>query len=469
MFPSLWQRFVNRASPAARQAGRRSRLRCEELEGRLQPAAFVFSTGTPDGKMATLTEPANAHNSQVEYESADDFVLNTETKLQSATFTGLLTGGATPKDVKNLVVEIYRVFPNDSDVGRTSGPPTFSTPQVPTRVNSPSDVALDSFNSAAGELTFASSMLSANFTTQASVSSADKIAVNSGGNGAATGQEVQFSVTFKVPFDLPAGHYFFVPQVGLARTAPAGSDFLWLSAPKPIVPPGTPFPPGATDLQSWMRDDPPLAPDWLRIGTDIIGGAPAPTFNATFSLAGKTVPPKITSLSQSSVTEGSPDLTITINGSNFTSLSTGQANGQQLTTTFVNPNQIQVTLPAALLADEGTFNISVTDTQSGSSNAVKFTVLDSIPVLTAAVTQGTTFQNFTVSGQVTDQASEDHRVRINWGDGTKTVLDLGVSTSAPFTATHNFAAGHLHHDTIVVTAFDDEGVASAPQSFDVIV
>ena len=26
----------------------------------------------------------------------------------------------------------YRVFPNDSDVGRTSGPPTFSTPQVPT-------------------------------------------------------------------------------------------------------------------------------------------------------------------------------------------------------------------------------------------------------------------------------------------------------------------------------------------------
>jgi hypothetical protein len=35
-----------------------------------------------------------------------------------------------------------------------------------------------------------------------------------------------------------------------------------------------------------MRDDPPLAPDWLRIGTDIIGGT---TFNATFELSGQTV------------------------------------------------------------------------------------------------------------------------------------------------------------------------------------
>jgi hypothetical protein len=29
---------------------------------------------------------------------------------------------------------------------------------------------------------------------------------------------------------------------------------------------------------------------WLRIGTDIDGGATAPTFNMTFSLAGETVP-----------------------------------------------------------------------------------------------------------------------------------------------------------------------------------
>jgi hypothetical protein len=29
-----------------------------------------------------------------------------------------------------------------------------------------------------------------------------------------------------------------------------------------------------------------LQPDWLRVGTDIVGGTPAPTFNAAFTLAG---------------------------------------------------------------------------------------------------------------------------------------------------------------------------------------
>ena len=62
-----------------------------------------------------------------------------------------------------------------------------------------------------------------------------------------------------------------------------------ISAPKPIVPPGTQFPPGFTDLQEWIRNA-NLDPDWLRVGTDIVGGNPAPQFNATFSLDGETVP-----------------------------------------------------------------------------------------------------------------------------------------------------------------------------------
>jgi hypothetical protein len=438
------------------------------LEARLQPAVFLFSTGLPDAKVATITEPANAHNAQVEYESADDFALTTETKIQHASFTGLLTGGATPKDVSNVVVEIYRVFPNDSDVGRTSGPPTFSTDRVPTRVNSPSDVALDARDSADRELKFQTRLLSRSFTAQASVSSADKISVNSKGNGAVTGQEVQFDVSFKDPFDLPAGHYFFVPQVGLSDKAPADADFLWLSAPKPITPPGTPFPPGVTDLQSWMRDDPPLAPDWLRIGTDIIGGT---TFNASFSLSGETVPPHITSLSQTSAAEGGADLTLTIHGSNFTDQSMVLIDGlQPLTTKFVNSNQLQAVIPAAFLSEEGHFKLSVLDGDNDFSNSVRFTVKDSVPVLTASAEQGLTFQEITLSGEVTDQASESHSVRINWGDGTVQVLDLGVNAGAPFTATHTFnQTGHVHHDTIVVTALDDEGVASAPLKFDVIV
>jgi hypothetical protein len=63
----------------------------------------------------------------------------------------------------------------------------------------------------------------------------------------------------------------------------SSGDFLWLSAPRPIVAPGTPFVTG-TDLQSWIRND-ALAPDWLRVGSDITHQGP---FNAAFSLLGET-------------------------------------------------------------------------------------------------------------------------------------------------------------------------------------
>ena len=107
---------------------------------------------------------------------------------------------------------------------------------------------------------------------------------HTGGDGPVTGQEVRFTVNFTTPFNLPADHYFFVPQVQLDT-----GNFLWLSAPRPIVAPGTPFPSGVTVLQAWARDE-FLDPDWLRIGSDIVGGTPAPTFNLAFSLEGDPTP-----------------------------------------------------------------------------------------------------------------------------------------------------------------------------------
>jgi hypothetical protein len=249
------------------------------------PAAadvFFFSTGDPDGKIATASRPSSP--GKFEIESADDFILTGETAITSSTFTGLIPLNSSLSNIQDVRVEIYRVFPQDSNVGRTSGPPTFSTSQVPTRVNSPSDVALADRNSASGDLIFTPGVESPNFTVANSVKPGGIHPlpnVFTGGNGPVTGEEVQFNVIFTTPFTLPAGHYFFVPQVQLAS-----GDFFWLSAPRPIVPPGTPFPPGFTDLQSWTRDQ-FLDPDWLRIGTDITGQGP---FNAAFSLAGTAVP-----------------------------------------------------------------------------------------------------------------------------------------------------------------------------------
>ena len=250
---------------------------------------FVFSTGNPDGRMATAVRPDSP--GKFEIEAGDDFVLTQQTLITGAAFTGLIPQGASTSNISNVVVEIYRVFPADSDVGRTSGPPTFSTANVPTRVNSPSDVALDERKSSEGSLNFIPVVLQATFTANNSVQPGGihpKPGQTTGGDGSVTGQETVISVKFTTPFDLAAGQYFFVPQVEMTT---ANDDFLWLSAPRP----GTPFPPGFTDLQSWTRDDSKggIEPDWLRVGTDIVGGDTPPTFNASFVLNGVSVPGSI--------------------------------------------------------------------------------------------------------------------------------------------------------------------------------
>ena len=75
----------------------------------LLPAVYTFSTGSPDGSMATASRPEST--GKFEIETGDDFTLTTTTSINSATFTGLLTGDGS---VSNVRVEIYRVFPFDS-------------------------------------------------------------------------------------------------------------------------------------------------------------------------------------------------------------------------------------------------------------------------------------------------------------------------------------------------------------------
>jgi hypothetical protein len=274
MFP-----FMRRNATKSRHGKASSaRLRIEQLEERAVPTAFAFSTGLPDGRMATASRPALAGHAEIE--SADDFILSSETVLTQATFTGLLPKNFSPSDVRDVRVEIYRVFPFDSNTTRT--------PHVPTRVNSPSDVEFTDRDTASGNLRFSLDFLNPNFTAANSVINGIHAAPfqTTHGEGAVTGKEVRFDVTFSTPFDLPAGHYFIVPQVGLQR-----GNFLWLSAPSKQF---------SGDLQEWIRND-ALQPDWLRVGTDIVGGATPPTFDASFSLAGHTVTPTFT------FSTGSPD------------------------------------------------------------------------------------------------------------------------------------------------------------------
>ncbi len=233
------------------------------LGATVSAAPFSFSTGDPDGRLGAATRPES--RGKIEIEAADDFILPSETCIDQATFTGLLFHGGRG-EIRDVVVEIYRVFPKDSDPTRTI--------HVPTRANSPSDVAFEERSSADGTLQSTATVIKAHF--QATNSVIDGIHPlpdqHTGGEGPVAGQEVQFDVVFDPPLDLPADHYFFVPQVELQGR---GGNFLWLSAPHPQF---------SGDLQMWIRNA-DLDPDWLRVGTDIVGGT---TFNGSFSLSGAT-------------------------------------------------------------------------------------------------------------------------------------------------------------------------------------
>lgn len=234
----------------------------------------VFSSGSPDGLIATASRPASA--GKMEIETADDFFLTQTTSITGGSFTGLVPNGST---VEGVTIEFYHLFPVDS--GPFDG-------NVLTRVNSPSDVEFDSRSTTSSNLSFSTKVLSPTFTAANSVVNGIHPMPNqfTGGEGSVTGQEMEFDFTID-PETLAAGHFFFVPQVELST-----GDFLWLSAPKPIVAPGTPFPAGVTDLQTWIRNE-ALTPDWSRVGTDITHQGP---FNASFSLSGTAVPEPCTLL-----------------------------------------------------------------------------------------------------------------------------------------------------------------------------
>ena len=249
------------------------------LASRLTPAivpaanatvpTVAFTTGAPDGRMGMASRPGNG--GQVEIEAADDFTLPTDFDITSAIFTGLMPAAMPLNSVQDVSVEVYHIFPTDS-INPPSG-------NVPTRASSPADVEFDSRDSASTSLTFAASVIASSFPVENTVVNGihPKPNQTTGGDGSASGEEVQFNVTFSPALSLPAGHYFVVPQVQLSS-----GDFLWLSAAGPTV---------AADFQAWIRNA-YLDPDWLRVGTDIVSfGSPPPKFNGSFSLSGSAPTP----------------------------------------------------------------------------------------------------------------------------------------------------------------------------------
>jgi len=127
------------------------------IAARINGQTFTHSNDFPNDLIGTASRQDSA--GKIEIESADDFLITSNpTRITDVTFTGLIPANATINDVR---VEIYRVFPNDSN--------TVRTPNVVTRINSPSDVAFADRSSNDGNLSFSTSVLSASFTALNSV------------------------------------------------------------------------------------------------------------------------------------------------------------------------------------------------------------------------------------------------------------------------------------------------------------
>jgi hypothetical protein len=114
------------------------------------PVPFFSSTGNPDGLMAM-----GAHGPNSQIEAADDFVTTAPTTITGATFTGLITSGVPLSNIGEVNIDLYHVFPIDSDTSRT--------PNVLSRVNSPADTEFDGRNSTTGTLVFTPGLLNPSF------------------------------------------------------------------------------------------------------------------------------------------------------------------------------------------------------------------------------------------------------------------------------------------------------------------
>jgi len=87
------------------------------------------------------------------------------------------------------------------------------------------------------------------------------------------------------------------------------------------------------------------------------------TAKSTPPVAGTT--PAIAQLSPNSATAGAAGFTMTINGSNFATKATVNWNGTAQTTTYITGSQLTIPISAAMIANAGSIQVTVTNPATG--------------------------------------------------------------------------------------------------------
>ncbi|CAN5739870.1 hypothetical protein BH11MYX4_BH11MYX4_28010 [soil metagenome] len=101
------------------------------------------------------------------------------------------------------------------------------------------------------------------------------------------------------------------------------------------------------------------------ISVRVVNSAPGGGTSAALAFTVNNGLPTIVALNPSSVTAGSPDRTITINGNGFVPTSTASSNGMLVMTTYVNGNTLTALVPSGQLVNAGVVAITVTNPAPG--------------------------------------------------------------------------------------------------------
>jgi hypothetical protein len=178
--------------------------------------------------------------------------------------------------------------------------------------------------------------------------------------------------------------------------------------------------------------------------------------------------PAINGLSQSSAVEGSGSVVLTLTGTGFVSSSVVQWNGQTLSTSFISAMQVQATVPAVDLAEDGSANITVFNPApgGGTSNSELFSITDadltaSATTITASSTvafsgQVATFDDANTTAPLSDFTTGSGGVSIDWGDGSAagagTVTQPGgAGTAFVVTGSHTYSLNGRFAIHIIIT------------------
>ncbi len=148
----------------------------------------------------------------------------------------------------------------------------------------------------------------------------------------------------------------------------------------------------------------------------------------TFTVSGSNPVPTLSSLNPTSVTTNDPQLTLTVNGTNFVSISSVLWGGSARTTAYVSSTQLTATIPASDLTTAATTSVTVTTAApgGGTTSGQNFTVNNPLPTMTSVnpswLLEGSAAFTLTVNGTGFVSGST-----VNWAGAARTTTYVSAT------------------------------------------